>query len=71
MSLELSDAAKEHLVRVGYEPSYGARPLKRAIQKEVETPLGRLMLQGEIRDGQRVMVDYDTSKSGLLFKVDN
>lgn len=67
ISLELTDAAKSHLVRVGYEPAYGARPLKRAIQKEVETPLGRLLLQGEVRDGQRVKVDYEQGK-GLSFK---
>lgn len=67
ISLELTDAAKSYLVRVGYEPAYGARPLKRAIQKEVETPLGRLLLQGEVRDGQRVKVDYEQGK-GLSFK---
>jgi ATP-dependent Clp protease ATP-binding subunit ClpB len=67
IGLELTDAAKEHLVRVGYEPIYGARPLKRAIQKEVETPLGRLLLQGEVRDGQRVKVDYEQGK-GLSFE---
>lgn len=67
INLELTDSAKSHLVRVGYEPSYGARPLKRAIQKEVETPLGRLLLQGEVRDGQRVKVDYQKDQ-GLIFK---
>ncbi|MCL6590349.1 MAG: ATP-dependent chaperone ClpB [Firmicutes bacterium] len=62
LTLELTEAAKAHLVTVGYEPTYGARPLKRAIQKEVETPLGRLILQGAIRDGQNVIVDYDGEK---------
>lgn len=66
--LELTDAAKEHLVRVGYDPVYGARPLKRAIQKELETPLGRLLLQGTITDGQRVRVDYDTGAKELKFE---
>ena len=69
ISLELSDAAKEHLVRVGYEPTYGARPLKRAIQKEVETPLGRLILQGDVRDGQQVSADYERDK-GLVFRAE-
>jgi ATP-dependent Clp protease ATP-binding subunit ClpB len=68
ISLELSDTAKSHLVKVGYEPTYGARPLKRAIQKEVETPLGRLLLQGQVRDGQKVKVDYEENK-GLVFKA--
>jgi ATP-dependent Clp protease ATP-binding subunit ClpB len=65
LTLKLTDAAKTHLVTVGYEPTYGARPLKRAIQKEVETPLGRLILQGAIRDGQSIKVDYDGGK--LIF----
>ncbi|MGE5583144.1 MAG: ATP-dependent chaperone ClpB [Bacillota bacterium] len=69
ISLELTEAAKEHLVRVGYEPAYGARPLKRAIQKEIETPLGRLMLKGEVRDGQKVVADYEKEK-GLVFKAE-
>lgn len=67
INLDLADTAKVHLVRVGYEPAYGARPLKRAIQKEVETPLGRLILQGTVRDGQKVLVDYDRDQ-GLIFK---
>ena len=49
-------------MRVGYDPTYGARPLKRAIQKEVETALARLILKGEVRDGQTVTVDYDPGK---------
>ena len=53
ITLELTDAAKEHLVQVGYDPAYGARPLKRVLQKEVETNLGRKLLQGEIRTGRR------------------
>ena len=56
--LDLTDGARTYLVRTGYDPSYGARPLKRAIQKEVETPLARQILQGSVRDGQAVTVDY-------------
>jgi ATP-dependent Clp protease ATP-binding subunit ClpA len=48
-----------NLVRTGYDSHYGARPLKRAIQKKVETPLGRVIFKGEIRDGQRLLVDVD------------
>ncbi|HBE78853.1 MAG TPA: ATP-dependent chaperone ClpB [Firmicutes bacterium] len=69
LTLELSDAAKTHLVQVGYEPNYGARPLKRAIQKELETSLGKLILQGEIRDGQKIKVDYEKEK-GLVFEAE-
>jgi ATP-dependent Clp protease ATP-binding subunit ClpB len=65
--LELTEAAKDHLVRIGYEPAYGARPLKRVIQKEVETALGRRLLKGEVRDGQTVVVDYDPVRGELTF----
>ena len=67
ISIELTDAASLHLVRVGYDPTYGARPLKRAIQKEIETKLGRLILKGEVRDGQTIVVDYDPSRKELKF----
>jgi ATP-dependent Clp protease ATP-binding subunit ClpB len=67
--LEITDGAKTHLVRVGYEPAYGARPLKRAIQREVETPLGRKILAGEVRDGDVVRIDLDADRGELTFKV--
>jgi len=54
IGLTLTDAAREFLIKVGYDPAFGARPLKRAIQKEVETPLARKLVAGEIRDGQNV-----------------
>ncbi len=66
----MTDAAKRHLVKTGYDPIYGARPLKRAIQKEVETPLGRRILGGEIRDGGRVTVDYDAIRGELTFNTE-
>ena len=58
ITLELTDEAATHLAREGYDPVYGARPLKRAIQRELETPIGRLLIKGEIRDGQTVVVDW-------------
>jgi ATP-dependent Clp protease ATP-binding subunit ClpB len=65
----LSDAARANLVRTGYDPAYGARPLKRAIQKKIETPLGRLLLKGEVRDGQTVFVDADSDSGELRFEA--
>jgi len=59
ITLEMSDGALAALVRAGYDPKFGARPLKRAIQKKVETPLGKLLLQGAVKDGQTVKVDSD------------
>ncbi len=65
--LELTDAARSHLVRTGYDPVYGARPLKRAIQKQVETRLGRLIIEGRIHDGEEVEVDYNADKDQFDF----
>jgi ATP-dependent Clp protease ATP-binding subunit ClpB len=65
--LQLTPEAREHLVRAGYDSHYGARPLKRAIQREIETPLGVQLLKGAVRDGQTVMVDYDPTSSALTF----
>ncbi len=57
IELELTEKARDYLAERGYDPSYGARPLKRLIQRELETSLGRKLLSGEIRDNSRVIVD--------------
>ena len=56
-------------MRTGYDPHYGARPLKRAIQKKIETPLGRLLLQGAVHDGQTVLVDAAHENGDLTFRL--
>src|SRR6185436_11991901 len=56
ITLELTDEAKTHLAVSGYDPVYGARPLKRAIQREIETPLSRAILKGEVKDSSVVRV---------------
>ncbi|HEX7407043.1 MAG TPA: ATP-dependent chaperone ClpB [Candidatus Binatia bacterium] len=58
IEIELTDAALEHFAHAGYDPVYGARPLKRLLQKELETNLGRKIVAGEIHDSTRVVVDY-------------
>jgi ATP-dependent Clp protease ATP-binding subunit ClpB len=63
INIELSDAARAHLVRVGYDPTYGARPLKRAIQKEIENPLARKLLANEFKEGETIYIDL---KDGAL-----
>jgi len=70
ITLQLSDAARTRLVRSGYDPNYGARPLKRAIQREIETPLAKKIVGGEIREGQTVWIDADPNGSGLAFRVE-
>ena len=65
--LTLTDEASRHLVDTGYDPVYGARPLKRAIQKQVTTKLGRLIIEGKVHDGDEVVVDYDARTKDLRF----
>src|SRR5215208_2084562 len=57
MALELTDAARELLAREGFDPVYGARPLKRAIQREIVQPLAMRLLRGEFRDGDTILLD--------------
>jgi ATP-dependent Clp protease ATP-binding subunit ClpB len=66
LSLELTDAAKEHLAEAGWDPTYGARPLKRAIQRLVENPLALRLLEGEFEEGDTVRVDV--SDGELVFE---
>jgi ATP-dependent Clp protease ATP-binding subunit ClpB len=67
ITLALTEEAAGHLVRAGYDPNYGARPLKRAIQREMETPLARLILKGEVRDGQALLAGLDSTRGELTF----
>jgi ATP-dependent Clp protease ATP-binding subunit ClpB len=66
MSLKMSDAALDFIADVGYDPVYGARPLKRAIQREVETTIAKAILRGEFSDGDTVFVDVENER--LAFK---
>jgi ATP-dependent Clp protease ATP-binding subunit ClpB len=70
ITLQLTEGAREYLAEAGYDPSYGARPLKRLIQKEIETPLGRLILKGEVNDGALVTVDKEPKADALEFHVE-
>jgi ATP-dependent Clp protease ATP-binding subunit ClpC len=67
LSVQLTDAARQWLAREGYDPAYGARPLRRALQKHVESPLSVQMLRGEFKSGDLVTVDYDPDK-GVQFR---
>ncbi|PIE32761.1 ATP-dependent chaperone ClpB [candidate division KSB3 bacterium] len=68
ISLTMTEAAKEFLAREGYDPVYGARPLKRTIQKEIQNPLAFKILQGEFRDGDTIAVDYSQENGSLDFQ---
>ncbi|NEP47325.1 MAG: ATP-dependent chaperone ClpB [Moorea sp. SIO3C2] len=62
MSLKLSDAALDFLADLGYDPVFGARPLKRAIQRELETPLAKGILRSEFNDGDTIFVDVNNER---------
>jgi ATP-dependent Clp protease ATP-binding subunit ClpB len=64
IALELTDAAKEALAEAGWDPAYGARPLKRVIQREVQDRLAEAILSGDVTDGQTVLVD--AGDAGLM-----
>jgi ATP-dependent Clp protease ATP-binding subunit ClpB len=65
VTLDLTDAARAWLGRVGYDPVYGARPLKRAVQRYLQDPLAELILKGEVKDGATVRVDEGDGKLAL------
>jgi ATP-dependent Clp protease ATP-binding subunit ClpC len=67
ISVELTDAARKWLAKEGYDPAFGARPLRRAIQKNVESPLSMELLGGKFKDGAIVQVDVDEEKNKIVF----
>jgi len=69
ISLELTDAAKDLMFTEGFDPNFGARPLKRAIQKLVQDPLALKILDGEVLHGDHVVVDADKKAAKMTFKV--
>src|SRR5881398_1326094 len=69
ISIELTDAAKELLFTEGFDPNFGARPLKRAIQKLVQDPLALKILDGEVLHGDHVVVDADKRAGKMTFEV--
>jgi len=66
ITLELTQRAKDYLVDIGYDPTYGARPLRRAIQREVETPLAYKIVASEIKEGEHILIDFKDGK--LIFE---
>jgi len=62
ISLKLSDSALDFLAEVGYDPVFGARPLKRAIQRELETQIAKAILRGEFNNGDTIFVDVQNER---------
>jgi len=67
ISLELTDAAKDLLGERGFDPQYGARPLKRVIQRLVQDPLAIRILEGEFPEGSKIVGDVNEGRDGLRF----
>ena len=70
ITVQLSDAARGWLAKEGYDPAFGARPLRRAIQKYVESPLSVELLGGKFKDGAVVMVDVDATANKIIFHTE-
>jgi tetratricopeptide (TPR) repeat protein len=70
ITIELTDAARELLFAEGYDPAFGARPLKRAIQRLIQDPLALKILDGEVLHGDHVVIDADKRERRMLFKVE-
>jgi len=69
ITVELTDAARKWLATEGYDPAFGARPLRRAIQKHVESPLSVELLSGKFKDGATVQVDVDEKNNRIVFQT--
>jgi ATP-dependent Clp protease ATP-binding subunit ClpA len=61
-TVEMTEAAARHMATVGYDPSYGARPLRRLLQRQVENELSKRLLKGEYKTGDHVVIDYDPGR---------
>ena len=68
IDLKLTEKAKEWIAKTGFDSAYGARPLKRVIQKEIQDRLALKLLEGKFKEGDGVTVDLDGKKGGLVFK---
>jgi ATP-dependent Clp protease ATP-binding subunit ClpB len=66
ISIQLDENARHYLASKGYDSQYGARPLKRVIQREIENILAEKILRGELVDGQNVKLNYDNEVLGFL-----
>jgi ATP-dependent Clp protease ATP-binding subunit ClpA len=69
VGLELTEKAKLWLAKEGYDPVYGARPLRRVIERQVENPLSSKLLRGELKEGDTIKVDLNKEGKELTFKT--
>jgi ATP-dependent Clp protease ATP-binding subunit ClpB len=68
LTITLSPEARDYLARIGYDPDFGARPLKRAIQRAVLDPLAAELLKGVLKPGDRIQISLDEKGTGMVFR---
>lgn len=68
-TLKITDNAKEFIIEKGFDPNYGARPLKRAIQKYIEDPLAEEMIKGEANEGDEIEIDFDKAADKIVVNI--
>lgn len=68
-TLKITDAAKDYIIEKGFDPNYGARPLKRAIQKYIEDPLAEEMIQGQLAEGDEIEIDYNKEQDKMKVSI--
>jgi ATP-dependent Clp protease ATP-binding subunit ClpB len=69
IQLKMAEKAKEWLAKEGFDPAYGARPLKRVIQKEIQDQLAMKILEGKFKEGDTITADLDSKKGELIFRI--
>jgi len=67
LELHVTDAAVSHIAHIGYDPAFGARPVRRALQNEVQNVLAKMLLEGDYAEGDRITVDYNAESDELRF----
>lgn len=70
IAMELNDAAKDFIIEKGYDSDYGARPMRRAVERYLEDPLAESLLRSDIKDGDKVLIGFDTKKKELKFDTE-
>jgi ATP-dependent Clp protease ATP-binding subunit ClpC len=68
MELEVTDKAKDYIAQEGYDPQFGARPLRRFIRRQLENEISNMILKGDFKDGDRILVDLDEDNK-LVFSA--
>jgi ATP-dependent Clp protease ATP-binding subunit ClpC len=68
-TLKITDRAKEYIIEKGFDPNYGARPLKRAIQKYIEDPLSEEIIKGDVLEGDEIEIDYDKEEDKIKVNI--